>query len=181
MDESKATRKSAQCRPQLIDIPGYAGRYFARDDGTVWRRGKKKEFLLTGHKKRRNREYKLKDAEGVFRTVTMSKIMRLTWFRNMPEGLVLMHINGLEADWSIYNLKPISREELGRIRNRSLAARSVIKRDPSNMQIVAAYSSAREAGRKNYMSYQAVLDACNRSNKKRKGMGPDGYLYEWEI
>lgn len=178
MDEIRAARKN---RMPAMNIPGYDGKYYVREDGTVWHRGKTKDWKLTGHRKGRSRELKLTDSTGAYRIFTMTKIMRSTYFRDLRADWVLMHINGLEADWSIYNLKPISREELGRIRNRSLAARSVIKRDPSNMQIVAAYSSAREAGRKNYMSYQAVLDACNRSNKKRKGMGPDGYLYEWEI
>lgn len=163
-----------------MDIPGYEGKYFVREDGTVWRRCKTKDRQLLGHRKRRSREIKLRGNDGICRAVSMSAIMRLTWFRGMREDWALMHINGLEADWSIHNLKPMPREELGKMRNRNLSAKSVIKRDPKTMKILAFYKSAREAGRKNYMSYQAVLDACNKKNKKRTGIGTDGYLYEWE-
>lgn len=163
-----------------IDIQGYGGRYYVREDGTVWRHGKKKDWQLTGVRNGRNRDIKLTDLNGHTRCITMSKIMRLTWFRNLPEDVSLMHVNGLEEDWSIWNLKPVTKQQLGKLRNRSIYARTVIKRDPKTMEILTYYRSAREAGRKNFCSYQTILDACNRKNKKRTGICPDGYLYEWE-
>lgn len=40
------------------------------------------------------------------------------------------------------------------------------------------YSSAREAARRNFMSYQTVIDLCN--GKVKRGKAPDGFVYEWD-
>lgn len=110
----------------------------------------------------------------------MSAIMRATYFSGLvPDGYVLMHVNGMESDWSIYNLKPISQSDLGKLRNRSNNARSVEKVVPETMKSVMIYKSAREAARNNYLSYQTVLDACNKKNKKMPGVAPDGFMYKW--
>ena len=36
----------------------------------------------------------------------------------------------------------------------------------------------REAARRNYMSYQTVIDRCN--GKVKKSVAPDGYDYIWD-
>jgi len=166
--------------PEHIDIPGYEGKYYVCLDGTVWHRWKTTDTQMFGHKKGRNRDLKLTDKTGKVTCRTMSWIMKHTYFRDLPPDMVLMHRNGIERDWSVHNLKPISRQELGRKRYRSNSARSVLKIDPETGEILAAYSSSREAGRKNHCSYQTILDACNMKNVRRTGMAPDGYLYRWE-
>ena len=40
------------------------------------------------------------------------------------------------------------------------------------------YPSAREAAKKNHMSYQTVMDYCN--GKRKGAFAPDGYAYAWE-
>ena len=45
-------------------------------------------------------------------------------------------------------------------------------------EIEDVYSSAREAARKNYLSYQTVIDRCN--GKCKMAYAPDGYAYAWE-
>lgn len=47
-----------------------------------------------------------------------------------------------------------------------------------NGEVVEVYSSAREAARKNYMSYQTIIDRCNR--KCKSTFAPDGYAYAWD-
>ena len=166
--------------PEQIDLPGYGGRYYVRRDGTVWRRYKTKDTRIEGHRKGRGREMKLMHPEHGLKITTMSSIMKATYFRNLPENYVLRHVNGLEHDWSYDNLQPVTRSELGKLTYRNHGSRSVLKVDPETGEVVAIYSSAREAGRRNFCSYQTILDACNQVNKKRKGKAPDGYLYRWD-
>ena len=45
-------------------------------------------------------------------------------------------------------------------------------------EIVEVYSSAREAAKQNFMSYQTVIDRCN--GKCKSAFAPDGYAYAWE-
>lgn len=166
--------------PELMDLPGYEGRYYVRRDGTVWRRYKTKDTQIIGHRKGRGREIKLIHPAGGLKVTTMSWIMKQTYFREIPEGYVLQHVNGLENDWSFDNLQPMTRSELGRRINRSHTARSVLKMDPETGDVIAIYQSAREAGRMNFCSYQTILDACNKVNRKRCGIAPDGYIYRWD-
>ena len=168
--------------PKKMDIPGYGGKYYVRQDGTVWRRyeGTAKDRRLCGHRKGRNRDVHLSGENRKTRCMAMSSIMRKTYFAGLvPDGYVLMHVNGMENDWSVFNLMPIARSELGRLRNRSNKARSVEKVDPRTGKSLAIYKSAREAGRKGYISYQTVLDACNMKNKRTPGVAPDGFAYRW--
>jgi hypothetical protein len=166
--------------PQQMDLPGYDGRYYVRMDGTVWRRYKTKDCRIYGLRKRRGREMKLIHPVTGMKVTTMSWIMKQTYFRSIPDGFVLQHLNGLESDWHINNLEPVSRAELGRRTHRSYGARSVFKVDPDTGTVIEIYSSAREAGRENFCSYQTILDACNKVNKIRSGMGPDGFIYKWD-
>lgn len=164
-----------------IDIPGFNGKYYVTADGEVWglRRGWKNFHRFKGHKKGRVREFHLVGEEN--HVVTMGKIMRETYFKGkVPEGYVLMHVNGLEEDWSVWNLRPIDQRELGRISYRKRTAKSVMKCDADTGEVVSIYVSAHDAARKNHCSHAAMLYACNKQAKKRPGIGPDGYLYRWE-
>ena len=48
----------------------------------------------------------------------------------------------------------------------------------SNGEIVDVYTSARQAAKSNFMSYQTVIDRCN--GKCKSAFAPDGYAYAWE-
>lgn len=56
--------------------------------------------------------------------------------------------------------------------------RKPVAKIDSSGEIVAFYSSAREAGRENYMSYQTIIDRCN--GKVQGAFAPDGYAYSWD-
>ena len=55
--------------------------------------------------------------------------------------------------------------------------RPVAKLDAGG-EVVEVYPSAREAARRNYMSYQTVIDRCN--GKVKGAFAPDGYAYAWD-
>ena len=166
--------------PERMDIPGFEGRYYVCMDGTVWHKWKSTDTQMFGHRNGRGREMKLTDENGKIHSKTMSWIMRHTYFAGMDPEMVLMHKNGIERDWSVHNLKPITRQNLGKKTYRNHEARAVLKIHPESGEILEVYTSSREAGKKNHCSYQAILDACNMKNIKRKGIAPDGFLYRWE-
>ena len=167
--------------PERMDIPGFDGKYYVCIDGTVWHRWKKTDTKMYGFRRGKgNREIKLTGADGKVYTHSMSWIMRHTYFAGMDPEMALMHKNGIRDDWSVYNLQVIDRRTLGKKKNRNDRARAVIKCDPETGEALTVYKSARDAARENYMSYQAVLDCCNKKNKIRKGIGPDGFAYRWE-
>lgn len=166
--------------PEYIDIPGYAGRYFVTQDGRVWHRMKTKPpYPLQGVLKNKKREYKL-TMHGVTHVFSASKIMKLTYFSGIPDGYCLVHINGILEDNSVINLKPMPRKEVGKKHNKSKDQRVILKCDPETGEILDIYSSTREVEKKCYISRQTVSDACNKRNKKRPGIAPDGFLYKWE-
>ena len=55
--------------------------------------------------------------------------------------------------------------------------RSVVKID-KNGKVVEVYYSAREAGRKNFLSHQTIVARCN--GERKRLFAPDGYMYCWD-
>lgn len=97
---------------------------------------------------------------------------------NPPRAdMVPYHINGCVMDNWASNLAYIDRKTLGKKTGASSRRQPVIKID-EDCEIVDCYSSAREAGRQNHMSYQTVIDRCN--GKCKKAFASDGYEYAWE-
>lgn len=90
---------------------------------------------------------------------------------------VIYHKNGLIQDNSVPNLGYITRSKLGKMTGPTGKRKAVVKIN-KNGEIVDVYSSAREAGRRNFMSYQTVIDRCDR--KVKSPFAPDGYAYAWE-
>ena len=163
------------------NIPGYDGKYQANTEGQIRRAYKNgKTRLLTPYQKIGNRRFvyvvKLtKDHKGKEETV-LSLIAR-TFLGPVPKGYTPYHINGCKSENNIQNIAYISRKQLGKLTGSSSRRKSVLKFD-SGGNIVDCYSSAREAGEKNYMSGQTVTDYCN--GKCKGTYAPDGYAYAWE-
>lgn len=168
------------------DVPGYDGAYQVNDQGDV-RSWKKRgvcsavphllqPFMRKSGKQSRCRYVKLSDGRGKSRDVLVSQIMVRTWAGEIPEGMVVYHINGDLADNAISNLALVTRKRLGRITGGQTRRRAVAKIDSSG-NAVEIYSSAREAGRRNYLSYQTVLDRCN--GKVKRPFAMNGYTYRF--
>ena len=105
------------------------------------------------------------------------QIMAKTFLGNPLPGHVPYHKNGCQEDNYIQNIAYISRRDLGNLTGRNAKRQPVAKIDASG-EIVEVYSSARECARKNYMSYQTIIDRCN--GKCKSAYAPDGYAYAWD-
>ena len=163
------------------DIPEYNGKYQADREGNVRRVYKSgKTRLMTSYIKKstRNKRYVIKMTKnGKAKEETLIDIMAKTFLGERPIDYVPYHKNGIQSDNYINNIAYISRKNLGKLTGEKSRRKPVAKID-ANGEIVEFYSSAREAARKNYMSYQTIADRCN--GKCKSAFAPDGYAYAWE-
>ena len=163
------------------DIPGYDGKYQADMEGNIRRiyQSGKTRLMTPYHKKmsgsqrlvvKMTRDKKAKEE-------ILVQIMAKTFLGNPLPGHVPYHKNGCQEDNYIQNIAYISRRDLGNLTGGNAKRQPVAKIDASG-EIVEVYSSARECARKNYMSYQTIIDRCN--GKCKSAYAPDGYAYAWD-
>lgn len=155
------------------DIPGYDGKYQINFYGQVKRVLKNNKFkILSGYVKSSNRRLVVK-LNGKERTVL--SLMRDTFIGELPRGYVLYHKNGILTDPELNNIGIITRSELGKLTGTWNDCSFPVVKINSDGEIVDFYKSAREAGRKNYMSYQTIMDRVN--GKVKSLYAPDGFVY----
>lgn len=163
------------------DIPGYAGKYQADTEGKVRRiYGSGKTRLMTPYRKKMNGSQRMVvklTIDGKPREEILMQVIAKTFLGACPAGYVPYHVNGCQLDNYLNNIKYISREELGLKTGRKSRSRSVFKVNVDG-EAVDVYYSAREAARKNHMSYQTVMDRCN--GRVKKPFALDGHTYRWE-
>lgn len=112
------------------------------------------------------------------REFSAAKIVAETFLGPVPAGKVIFHKNGNPADNSIWNLAFCTRQELGRMTGADSSRRPVLKFSAAG-ELLECYSSARQAAKQNYFSYQAIIDGCN-GKCKRHILAPDGNYYAWD-
>lgn len=165
-------------------IPGYDGRYEASFLGQIRRIYKTKPpRILSQYEKSGERHgsrklfVKLTRSGETGKEMNVAQMVYMTHIGTIPDGLVVVHKNGSFVDNCVNNLILMSQTELGRKYGIRSKKKSVIKMSGSG-EVVEIYCSAREAARRNYMSYQTVIDRCNGVIKK--SVAPDGFDYAWE-
>lgn len=163
------------------DIIGYNGKYQVDKEGNVRRvfSSGKTRIMKPYHKKMSGSQrlvVKL-TINGKAKEEILLQIVAKTFLGECPKGYVPYHKNGCQLDNYVNNIAYISRQELGKITGASSKRQPVAKID-SNGEIVDVYTSARQAAKSNFMSYQTVIDRCN--GKCKSAFAPDGYAYAWE-
>lgn len=167
------------------DIPGFAGRYQASTDGrvrAVWPKSGKTRVLQPykkEHKKGANRKQlrlHLTLPNGKRREYTVIKLIADTFFPPHPDKCPV-HRNGIHTENYPDNIIFLTREEMGQ-RYGAMSARRPVSKINENGEILETYSSARAAAKENYLSYQAVMDRCNRKIKKEFALG--GCSFRWD-
>lgn len=163
------------------NVPGYSGKYQVNTEGNIRRVYKSgKTRMMTPYHKKTSGSQRLVvklTRDGKSKEEILVQIMAKTFLGNPPPGCVPYHKNGCQSENYIQNIAYISRKDLGKLTGRNSRRQPVAKIDSSG-KIVEVYSSARECGRKNFMSYQTVIDRCN--GKCKSAFAPDGYAYAWE-
>ena len=146
------------------DIPGYNGKYQADREGNIRRvfPSGKTRTMTPYHKKMSGSQrlvVKL-TKDGKSKEVILLQIIAKTFLGPAPKGCVPYHKNGCQSDNYVQNIAYIDKRKLGKLTGASSRRQPVAKID-QNGEIIDIYSSAREAARQNYMSYQTIIDRCN--------------------
>ncbi len=163
------------------DIPGYNGAYQADQEGNirhVFPSGKTR--LMKPYRKKMTGSQRLVvklTKNGKAKEEIVISVIARTFLGPVPTGCVPYHKNGCQTENHINNIAYISKKELGKLTG-AMSNRKTVAKIDADGQIVEVYSSAREAARQNYMSYQTVIDRCN--GKCKSAFAPDGYAYAWE-
>ena len=105
------------------------------------------------------------------------QLVARTFLGPVPEGCVPFHKNGCQADNYVNNIAYVDKRELGKVTGGMARRRPVVKIN-NRGEITEAYSSAREAAKKNFMSHQTVIDRCN--GRCKNIFAPDGHIYVWD-
>lgn len=155
------------------DIPGYDGKYQINYFGEIRRALKNGKYkTLPGYIKKSNNRHVVKID---YKEKTVLSLMRDTFIGELPKGYVVYHKNGILTDEILSNIGIIKRSDLGKLTGTRNDQSFAIVKINSDGEIVDFYKSAREAGRKNFMAYQTILDRVNR--KAKSLYAPDGYVY----
>lgn len=163
MNKTKAYYPSNEPFGFWRDVPGTEGRYRMSKDGElrrVWNSGKVTDIKPQPSSKNRRRKVYRLTLNGKRKEYLAHKLMCITWLGEVPKGMVLYHKNGAIEDNHLANLGFITRKELGKKTAHKSHGQPVFKIDAAG-EPIDIYRSAREAARKNYMSYQTVMDRCN--------------------
>lgn len=155
------------------DIPGYGGKYQINYFGNIRRalkNGRYKDLHPYTKSSNGRRAVKLNCKE-----VVVMKLMQITFIGELKQGYVTYHKNGILTDDALNNIGITTRLELGKMTGTWNDSEFSIVKIDSNGEIVDFYKSAREAGRKNHMAYQTILDRIN--GRVKSLYAPDGYVY----
>lgn len=162
------------------DIEGYEGKYQVSYEGKIrriYKSGKVRE--LTPYLKQHHRKILFigLTKNGKKKEFPVHSLVAQAFLGEPKKGEVTYHKNGLIRDNWASNLGYIDRKKLGKMTGSQSKRKGVVKIN-SNGEMVDFYPSARQAAKKNFMSYQTIIDRCNR--KVKSPFAPDGHAYAWE-
>lgn len=161
------------------NIPGYDGKYQADTEGNIRRvypSGKTRKMTAYHKKMSGSQRLVVKlTRDGKSKEEILMQIIARTFLGEPPAGCVAYHRNGCQSDNYIQNISYISRKKLGKLTGAKARRQPVAKLDSSG-EVLEVYSSAREAGKKNYCSYQTVTDRCN--GKVKAPLGNIDFAWE---
>lgn len=151
-------------------INGSEGKFLISNYGRFQRVYKRKTSFILPFIKKKTGYMEIKVTfNGIYKSYKVAKLVGIH-FVGMPKpGQVLRHKNGIKTDDFTGNLKYINRSELGKSTGPLSRSKPVIQLNIDNQEVLGEFRSAREAGRKCYLSYQAVLDNCNHKSKSSGG------------
>lgn len=158
--------------------------YYISNLGRVKRKYKTKERLLTPYfkssaRKNSNRNtlfIKIKFNNGKTKEIAVHHLVAKYFLPPKPKGWKCWHKNGVLTDNRHINLQWIHPQVLGeKTGGRTQKVKGIYKICPITKKIVDWYKTSREAAKKNFCSYQTILDSCNGKTKRNC----TGYLFRW--
>lgn len=142
-------------------IPGYEGKYFATFQGEIFRKlknGKNKQ--LKGYKKTNTYCVKLCGKEFLF-----NRVIWETFKGPIPDGYLVVRRTPILEKNDLHNLRLRTKEQHGVKTGPTSRSQAVVLLDDQN-EVIDSWSSARKAAKDLFVSYQTVMDICNKKIKR---------------
>lgn len=146
-------------------IRGYEGQYSCNQMGEVFKHYKSrppKRMTLVFNK---NKWVVRLSNELGRKEFNLARLIYETWVGEIPYGMVVAKIGGTHLDCHVNNLKLISMRERGKMTGAMAKSKPVELLDESGI-VIDSWGSARKAAKDLFMSYQTVMDICNKKRKK---------------
>lgn len=165
------------------DISGFEGKYRISNFGNairVFPSGKTRNMTPYRKQKGKRKKYlflKLTNSDGVSKEFLVHQLVARHYLPTPKAGEVPYHKNHVLTDNWKGNLVYIDRSSLGKMTGARSGRMPVAKVNLSGEKI-EFYTSAREASRKNHVSYQCVMDHCNGRVKRAHTLGD--YEFVWD-
>lgn len=140
------------------EIPGYEGLYECSKDGRIRSIRSGKE--LVGYRRRCEAPYVLLSKNGKSKSISIHRLIALTFLGPVPDGMIVYHLNGAKLDNHLSNIGFTTQSNLCRSRLSGANRKPVVKID-LNGNDVEVYASASEAARKNHWSKAYIISNCN--------------------
>ncbi|MEK5524124.1 NUMOD4 domain-containing protein [Heyndrickxia sp. FSL W8-0423] len=106
---------------------------------------------------------------GIYKAYKVSQLVAFHYVGMPKPGQVLHHKNEIITDDYFANLEYIDKSKLGKKTGYKSKSKPVVQLDLKTLEVIDEFRSAREAGRKCFLSYQAILDNCNHKTKTSGG------------
>lgn len=151
-------------------IIGSDGKFLVSNYGRFKRVGKTKSWFLLPFMKKRTGYLEVKVMYNrVYKAYRVSKMVAIHFIGFPKQGESLRFKNGIKTDTFAGNLEYITKEKLGKLTGGMSKSKPVVQLDMGTKEFIEEFRSAREAGRKCYLSYQSVLDNCNHKSRTSGG------------
>ena len=127
----------------------------------IYKRGAERYMMPYPRKQANNLLHVKCRFQGKYKDHAIHRLVAHHFIGPCPEGMRVYHKNNIKTDNYAGNLTYITPVELGKKTGFRSSSRPVAKLDPTTGEVIEEYRSAREAGRKNFLSDSAVLDSCH--------------------
>lgn len=127
----------------------------------IYKNGREKFLLPFRRKKKGNLFIKVR-WKGRYGEYKISQLVASHFIREPNLGEAVIHKNSIITDDYAGNLKVVTNHELGKLTGHKAGSKPVVMIDTTTNEVIDEFRSAREAGRKTFFSYQAILDRCNK-------------------
>jgi hypothetical protein len=159
------------------EIGGYRLPHRINQEGCVQKQKESGEWVtlnqyLSGRKRAC---VKIKTTDGRRVDVPVKQLMADAFMGGCRPGMCIVSKNGSKLDCSLRNLKFVSKQECGTLscRNRRMAVAKISRCG----EVVAIYTSGREAAQKNYISQSSIWLRC--TGQVADPFSLDGYDYQY--
>lgn len=142
-------------------IPGYEGKYFATFQGEIFHRFKDgRNKRLNGYRRRNTYCVNLSGKEFLF-----NRVIWQTFKGPIPYGYLVVRRTPILEENGLHNLRLRTKEQHGVKTGPTSRSKPVVLLDEED-KVIDSWSSARKAAKDLFVSYQTVMDICNKKIKR---------------